>query len=109
LFHTTFLNLDLNLAASFTGNQPSIPEQPNLTPFEAIIPLIEEAWKDEEYAYGEYYDEMYSTLSVYATNLRRQRQRCSDPWRYQEIEKELDEVEAKLCAIALKFEASVEL
>lgn len=40
--------------------------------------------------------------------LRRQRQRCSDPRRYEEIEKELGEVEAQLCALELKFEAAIE-
>ena len=108
MFHTTFLNPDLNTAASLTRNQPSFPEQPDSIPLEAIIPLIEETWKDEEYALGEHYDKIYSVLLEREATLRRQRQRCSDPRRYEEIEKELGEVEAQLCALELKFEAAIE-
>jgi hypothetical protein len=108
LFHTTFLNPDLNTAATLTRNQPSFPEQPDSIPLEAIIPLIEETWKDEEYALGEHYDKMYSTLFAHAATLRHRLQRCSDPRWYEEIERELEEVDAKLCDITLKFEESVE-
>lgn len=104
MFHTTFLNPDLNTTASLNCNQPSFPEQLDSIPLEAIIPLIEETWKDEEYALGEHYDKIYSMLSECATTLRRQQQRCNDPRRYEEIIRELEQVEAELCEIALKFE-----
>lgn len=108
MINTIFNHSYTNIAASPTHAQPFFQEEPDPTPIEVIIPLIEETWKDEEYALGEHYDKVYSVLSERAATLRRQQQRCSDPQRYEEIENELGEVEAELCAIALKFDASTE-
>ena len=104
MIYTISYNSHANIAASPINDPPSIPEQIEPIPLEAIIPLIEEDWKDEERAYGELYDKMYSTLSARAANLRRQLQRCSDSWRYQQIEKDLADLEVELCEILLKFE-----
>lgn len=97
-----------NIAASPLNDHPSIQEQLDSIPIDAILPLIEEEWKDEEYTYGELYDNMYSALATHAAKLRRQLHTCRDPWQYQQLEKELAEIEADLCAITFKFEESIE-
>ncbi len=108
MIHTIFCNPHANIAASSITDQSSIQETFDPIPFDAIIPLIEETWKDEENAYGEHYDRRYSELSIHAAKLRRQRQRCSDPGQYQQIEQELADVEAELCEISLKFDEPTE-
>ncbi|MBX3010411.1 MAG: hypothetical protein KF832_02850 [Caldilineaceae bacterium] len=97
-----------NIAASPLNDHTSIQGQLDSIPIDVILPLIEEEWKDEEYAYGEHYDKIYSKFSAHAANLRKQLSRHSDLCQYQQIEKELAEVEAELCAIALKFDESTE-
>lgn len=64
MVHIIFHNLRVNITASPTTDQSSIQEELAPLPFEAIIPIIEEEWKDEEYAYGELYDRIYSKLSA---------------------------------------------
>lgn len=106
MIHTIFYNQRASCSDSSTHDHPSIPDQTEPIPIDAIIPLIEAEWKDEEYAYGEHYDNMHSKLSARAANLRRQLQKTTDAWRYQQAEKELADVESKLCEISLKFEKS---
>lgn len=104
MIHAICSNRYTNIAASPTNNKFPFPDQIEPIPIDAIIPLIEEEWKDEDYAYGEHYDNMYSKLSAHAAQLRHQRQQCNDPWLYQQLEKELADVEDELCKILLKFE-----
>lgn len=108
MFQSIFCDLKINNDNQVLIEHHNEPEQDDIIPFDAIIPLIEAEWKDEERAYGEACDRLHSKLSMRAATLRRQQQRCSDPRRYEEIEKDLEEVEAKLCEIALRFEESVE-
>ena len=106
MIHTIFCNLSVNIAASPTDDPTSIPEQIEPVPIDTIIPFIEEEWKDEDYAYGELYDSMYSKLSVHAAQLRQQLQSCNNARLYQQIEQDLADVEDKLCTLLLKFEES---
>ncbi len=86
------------------NDSPPNYEEIDPIPLDAIIPLIKEEWNDEDYAYGELYDSMYSKLSKRSAQLRQQLQRCKDAQLHQRLEQELADVEDEIGKILLKFE-----
>lgn len=74
-----FYNPQANIAASPITDRFSNQDQLGLLSFDASIPLIEDEWKGEEYAYGEHYDKIDSKLSIHAVKLHRQLLGCRDP------------------------------
>lgn len=61
-----------NIAASPLNDHSSIQEQLDSIPIDAILPLIEEEWKDEGYDYEKlttaYIERLLPTLPSYADN-----------------------------------------
>jgi predicted Zn-dependent peptidase len=106
LIHTIHSNPQtyIDIAASPTTEQAFIQEEIAPLLLDIILPFIEEEWEDDKHACGEQLDNLYQTLAERAANLRRQRQRCGNWIRLQEIADELDAIENELCHISQKFD-----
>lgn len=77
-------------------------------PFDAIILLIDDLRKDEDYARGEDLDKLDSQLSEKEAHLRRHLERCNEPSLRQELEGKLSHIIYQRGKISEQFDEPYE-
>lgn len=103
LIQTTFFKLQTNVTC-LAQDKPSRPEYVESIPFDVIIPLIEDLWKDEEYSLGENLDKLDRQLSEKEAQLRQRLNKCNEPSLYMELEGKLADVLHARCKISQGFD-----